>query len=91
MNKYLYMQVLQGHYGYGFGWEDLCASESYMEVRQWKREYQENEGGRYRIIERRELNPEWKKLVDNLEDDYNNRNVNFGNGKVTVTCLCNQK
>jgi hypothetical protein len=38
-NKYLYLYVLQGNYGYGHGWEDL-----------------ENEGGHYRIIERRELN-----------------------------------
>ena len=54
-NKYTYLHVLQGHYGF-HGWEDLCASESYREVRQHLREYRENEGGSYRIIERRELN-----------------------------------
>lgn len=55
-NKYEYLHVLQGHYGYGHGWEDLCASESYREIRQNLREYNENEGGNYRIIQRRELN-----------------------------------
>ena len=55
-NKYQYLHVLQGNYGYGHGWEALCASESYREVRQNLREYRENEGGNYRMIERRELN-----------------------------------
>jgi hypothetical protein len=55
-NKYQYLHVLQGNYGYGHGWEDLCASESYREVRQNLKEYRENEGGNYRLIERRELN-----------------------------------
>lgn len=51
-SKYEYLHVLQGNYGYG--WEDLTASESFKEVRQSLREYRENEGGRYRIIKRRE-------------------------------------
>lgn len=55
-NKYTYLHVLQGLYGYGYGWEDLCASESYSEVVQNLKEYRENEGGTYRLIERRELN-----------------------------------
>ncbi len=55
-NKYQYLHVLQGNYGYGHGWEDLFASESYREVRQNLKEYRENEGGNYRLIERRELN-----------------------------------
>jgi hypothetical protein len=55
-NKYQFLHVLQSNYGYGHGWEDLCASESYREIRQNLREYRENEGGRYRLIERRELN-----------------------------------
>ncbi|HIK62249.1 MAG TPA: hypothetical protein EYF98_16350 [Planctomycetes bacterium] len=54
-NKYRYLWVLQGDYGYGNGWEDLCASESNSETRQHLREYQENEGGSYRIVKRREL------------------------------------
>jgi len=63
MNKYIYLHVLQGRYvGWGHveRWEDLCASESSREVRQNRREYRENEGGTYRIIERRELNPNFK-------------------------------
>tara|TARA_R110002051_G_scaffold62862_2_gene114610 strand:+ start:478 stop:663 length:186 start_codon:yes stop_codon:yes gene_type:complete len=52
-NKYLYLYVLQGNYAHGF--EDLCASESWREVRANRRDYRKNEGGTYRIIERREL------------------------------------
>lgn len=59
-NKYQYIWVLQGNYGFGHGWEDLTAEEQYREIRARKREYVENEGGSYRIIRRRELNPEWK-------------------------------
>jgi len=55
-NKYLYLFVLQGNYGYGHGWEDLSASESWKETRNTLREYNENEGGNYRIVHRRELN-----------------------------------
>lgn len=54
-NKYVYLYVLQGEYGF-HGWEDLTASESLKEIRQDKRDYVENEGGVYRIIQRRELN-----------------------------------
>lgn len=53
-NKYTYLHVLQG--SYGFGWEDLTASESYREAYLDKKAYMENEGGNYRIIKRRELN-----------------------------------
>jgi hypothetical protein len=54
--------VLQGNYGYGHGWEDLfvvtaedvgssrAARES---IQRTLREYQENEGGRYRIVQRK--------------------------------------
>ena len=59
-NKYEYLFVLQGNYGHG--WEDLCASESSKEVRQNRKEYRENEGGNYRIIQRRE--PRMVKLSD---------------------------
>jgi hypothetical protein len=51
--KYEYLHVLQGRYG--FGWEDLTASESRAEVRSNLRDYRQNEGGEYRIIQRREL------------------------------------
>jgi hypothetical protein len=57
--KYTYLYVLQGNYG--FGWEDLTAEEqsvkgSFKRIRQDKKAYIENEGGRYRIVERRVLN-----------------------------------
>ena len=55
-NKCVYLYVLQGNYGYGHGFEDLCASEDRRDVRRDLRAYQENEGGCYRIIQRRELN-----------------------------------
>lgn len=51
-NKYEYYHVLQGNYGQG--WEDLTAG-TYLEVKQNLKEYRENEGGSYRIINRREL------------------------------------
>ena len=59
-NKYTYLYVLQGDYGYGHGWEDLAAEDKAdsgagRRIRQTRREYRENEGGLYRIIERREL------------------------------------
>ena len=56
-NKYVYLFVLQGNYGY-HGWEDLTASENRQEVRDDLKAYRENEGGVYRIIRRRELNKE---------------------------------
>jgi hypothetical protein len=58
-NKYAYLFVLQGFYAHG--WEDLCATDksergAWKEIVTHKREYRDNEGGQYRIIERRELN-----------------------------------
>lgn len=52
--KYTYLKVLQGYYSHG--WEDLCASEDIREIRNNLKDYRENEGGTYRIINRRELN-----------------------------------
>ena len=60
--KFDYLYVLQGEYGHG--WEDLTAEDQAGEggkigarrrIRQSRREYAENEGGHYRIIQRREL------------------------------------
>jgi len=55
--KYDYLYVLQGHYG--CGWEDLTAAEQTREgrkeIRDNLKDYQDNEGGSYRIIKRREL------------------------------------
>lgn len=55
MNKYDYIHILQGDYGYGHGWEDLTAG-TWREMRDDLRDYRENEGGCYRVIERRVLN-----------------------------------
>ena len=58
-NKYLYLYVLQSNYGYGHGWEDIAASESFKEMRVNRKEYRENMPEYpYRIIQRRELNQE---------------------------------
>jgi len=57
-NKYIYLYVLQG--SYNFGWEDLTTSELLKEIKQNKKEYQDNEGRIYRIISRRDLNPSFK-------------------------------
>jgi hypothetical protein len=61
MNKFSYLLVLQGNYGFGHGWEDLSAEDkaqtgAWKRVKQTAKEYRENEGARYRIIERREAN-----------------------------------
>ena len=58
INKRLYLYVLQGNYGPQYGFEDLTASENLQEVRQDRKDYESNEGGNYRIIKRRELNPD---------------------------------
>ncbi len=45
--------ILQSDYGYGDGWEDLCAEEFRTEINQRLKEYRENEGGIYRVVTRR--------------------------------------
>ena len=67
-NKYLYLKVLQGNYGYGHGWEDLSAEDlhnpgAWRRIIQTRREYHENEGGLYRIVERREKNPNFESAL----------------------------
>ncbi len=42
---------LEGNYG--FGWEYLTAEETRKEIRQRLKEYRENEGGNYRVVNRR--------------------------------------
>ena len=64
--KYRYLLVLQGYYGHE--WEDLMAEDKHSGRNEYgtpwrrilrsKKDYAENEGGTYRIIERRELNQE---------------------------------
>ena len=63
-NKYIYLAVLQGNYGYG--WDDLCQydrhdPEQMAELKPDWRAYRENEPQyAHRIIHRRELNPNYK-------------------------------
>jgi len=40
--------VVQGKYAYG--WEDLCASDSFVEAKQDIQTHRDNEGGYYRIV-----------------------------------------
>jgi hypothetical protein len=55
-NKYVYLWVVQGNWGYGDGWEDLTASELAMEAFQDESAYNMNsDTGTFRIIKRREL------------------------------------
>lgn len=54
--KFVYLFVLQGDYGQG--WEDLTASVDRSEMVTDRRAYRENEGGSYRIVQRREPNPD---------------------------------
>ena len=52
MTNVTYLFVLQGHYG--TGWEDIYASYDYEEVLMNRRAYIANEGGRYRVVRRKE-------------------------------------
>jgi hypothetical protein len=64
-NKYLYLYVVQGYYTKSYGWEDITQSENYIEARNDIRAYRENERGyMFRMIHRRELNPEWESVPD---------------------------
>lgn len=61
VNKYLYLWVVQGYYSDLYKWEDLCASESITEAMSDKKEYRLAEPQYpHRMIQRRELNPEWR-------------------------------
>jgi hypothetical protein len=54
-NKFVYLFVVQGNYGYGHGWEDLAASEVRKEAREDLKAYRENEPQyAHRMIQRRE-------------------------------------
>jgi hypothetical protein len=61
-NKFNYIKVLQGFYS-SYGWEDLTAENTRVEIKQRLKEYRENENGVYRIINRRELNLQYKEVV----------------------------
>ena len=54
-NKYLYLFIVQGNYGYG--WDDLEDCETYREARIAWKDYAINESNYpHRIIKRRVLN-----------------------------------
>jgi len=56
-NKFTYLFVVQGNYGYGHGWEDVTASEVRKEARDDLKAYRVNcPEYPHRIIRRRELN-----------------------------------
>lgn len=59
INKWLKEYVVQGNYGYGHGWEDVTAEETYREARQRLKEYRENSPGAHRLITRRVINPDY--------------------------------
>ena len=52
-NKYEYLYVVQGNYGYG--WEDLISSEDHREAKARLKDYRDNEKKySHRMIQRRE-------------------------------------
>ena len=52
-NKYEYLYVVQGNYGYG--WDDLISTENYREAKARLKDYRENEKKySHRMIHRRE-------------------------------------
>ena len=55
-NKYSYVKVIQGNYGYG--WEDVCEydKQDYSLVKNDLKEYRLSNTGVYRVIARRVLN-----------------------------------
>ena len=60
MNKFNYIFVVQGNYGY-CGWEDVAESDTHKEARYNLREFRISSGpAPHRIIQRREPNPEYK-------------------------------
>ena len=52
--KYNYLWIVQGFYS-GYGWEDLTASELWIEAKSDLKAYKENEPGIFRLIQRREV------------------------------------
>lgn len=55
-NKWSLIHVVQGNYGYGHGWEDLCAENTRTGGLDRLKDYRDNEGGALRLIRRRVLN-----------------------------------
>jgi len=68
--------VLQGNYGYGHGWQDLCASEFRTEINAHLKEYRENEGGTYRVVTRdMRFYNDTKSLTTDTTGEVQNENV----------------
>ena len=55
-NKYSYVKVIQGNFGYG--WEDVCEynKQEFATVKNDLKEYRLSNTGSYRVIDRRILN-----------------------------------
>ena len=55
-NKYCYVKVIQGNFGYG--WEDVCEydKQEFATVKNDLKEYRASNTGVYRVIDRRILN-----------------------------------
>lgn len=55
-NKYSYVKVIQGNYGYG--WEDVSGydKQEFATVKNDLKEYRLSNTGSYRVIDRRVLN-----------------------------------
>jgi hypothetical protein len=49
--KFVNVWIVQGNYGYG--WDDLCAGDTWREVREDLRDYRNNEPYPHRAIRRR--------------------------------------
>lgn len=47
--------TIQGNYGYGHGWEDLCSEDNRKEARERLKEYRDNEPGTPHRIEKRRV------------------------------------
>lgn len=45
MSKQKYYYAVEGDYGYGHGYEEVTAEDSFLEARDRLREYRENEPG----------------------------------------------
>lgn len=52
--QYQTYYVLQGYYG-SYGWEDIAAGETRTEMIAERKAHQSTEGGKFRIVKRREL------------------------------------
>lgn len=59
VNKWLYLWVVQGNYGYR--WDDLVTHENRIDALNDYKWYKQNEQYPHRIITRRKLNPKFRK------------------------------